>query len=154
MTTLQIAIITGAGFLYIGYVGCSLFDLYRKGGQRDLENWLDEEVDLNVGLLNHIEDVELALKNERKITEALRESLSKESEPLYVRLESWSCAACRKSGTGIPETICCDSCGEPWDVRYKKWNCALLGHHFGVTNSDGEAKRRCIHCDLDGGSAA
>lgn len=54
---LQIALVTGAACLFIGYIGCSLFDLYRKGGQRDLEFWLDAEVEQGIKLLNENEEL-------------------------------------------------------------------------------------------------
>lgn len=57
VTTLQISFISGSAGLWLGYIGCSFFDLYRKGGQRDLENWLDEEIELNIELLKQVNDL-------------------------------------------------------------------------------------------------
>lgn len=48
---LQIALVTGAACLFIGYIGCSFFDLYREGGTRYLKSELRAEVELNVKLL-------------------------------------------------------------------------------------------------------
>ncbi len=133
---LQTALVAGAACLFFGYIGCSLFDLYRKGGQRDLENWLDAEVDVNVGLLNHIEDIELALKNERQTTEELR--------TLIQNLSS--------DGTGEGERV-----SGPVNTALpssSEWNCEEQGHRFVTTNVNGEVARVCMHCPANGGSAA
>lgn len=121
------------GFL-LAMIFTSIFKYLRKGGIRELRNELDVEVDLNVGLLNHIEDIEFALKNERETSEGLRERLSNagagmESEPLSAN----DLSAARSSSL---------------------WDCEERGHDFVMENTNGELTRRCTHCWYNGGSAA
>lgn len=159
MTTLQIAIITGAGCLWLGYIGCSLFDLYRKGGQRDLENWLDAEVEQNVKLLQEIEDRE----NSDFPTAGAQEGAGVESGHVDTPAPSssvvgYSCPQCKTSGIGLPDTFRCDFDGTPWDIGYREpkvaWNCEERGHRYVTTNINGNLTRACMHCPHDGGSAA
>lgn len=137
---LQIALVTGAACLFIGFIGCSLFDLYRKGGQRDLEKWLDAEVEQGIELLRRIESHSCA-----KLT-------INGQEVANIATINFNVSS---NGTGS------GAIGDPGHVDDRpassfRGNCHDngLNHRYGVMNSQGEVKRLCIYCGHPDGSAA
>ncbi len=112
---------------------------FGKGGVRDLRNKLEAEIELNIGLLNHIEDIELALKNERGTTEELR-TLIQNLSPTGARTE-----------------------GEPLSVQglsaaHSSFSevCDIRGHRYEAFRNptDSIHRLRCSHCGAYSDGAA
>ena len=162
----QIALVTWSFGLWLGHVGTLLFDRYRKGGERDLQNWVDAEVEQNVKLLKENETLRcnqasaLVIESGKtyliEFTNSVTDGVAERFVDIFEEKTGaklvviWGASLARdfsNAGAGKGEGVESGHVDTPSPSAYA-WVCEKRGHRYEAHRNPTDSVHRllCINC--------